>query len=64
MDTNNLRPLRKGPLDRRRKVIVTPFMRRWDDYQDIRDRMVRVERILELGREINRVMKDVQEIRT
>lgn len=63
MDTNNLRPLRKGPLDRRRKVVVTPHLRRWEDHQDIRDRMVRVERILELGREINRVMKDVQEVR-
>lgn len=64
MDTNNLRPLRKGPLDRRRRVVVTPHQRRWEDHQDVRDRMVRVERILELGREINRVMKDAQEIRT
>jgi hypothetical protein len=62
MELNNLRTIRKGPLDRRRKKIVSPHMRRWEDHQDVRDRMVRLERILQLGREINRVMRDVERI--
>jgi hypothetical protein len=37
-------------------------MRRYQDHQDVRDRMVRLEQILQLGREINRVMRDVTEI--
>jgi hypothetical protein len=37
-------------------------MRRWEDHQDVRDRMVRLEQILHLGREINSVMRDATEI--
>jgi len=62
LELNNLRTIRKGPLDRRRKKIVSPHMRRWEDHQDVRDRMVRLEQILHLGREINSVMRDATEI--
>lgn len=62
MELNNLRMIRKGPLDRRRKKVVTPHQRRWEDHQDVRDRMVRLEHILQLGREINSVMRDAAEI--
>jgi hypothetical protein len=62
LELNNLRTIRKGPLDRRRIRVVTPHQRRWEDYQDVRDRMVRLEQILQLGREINSVMRDVERI--
>ena len=62
MELNNLHHIRKGPLDRRRKKIVTPHMRRYQDHQDIKDRMVRLEQILQLGREINKVMREVERI--